>query len=602
MPSSFPLLTIDLARPEWLWALAGLPALLACLRWARRAQQRRWRALGQTSALPGDRRIAWAAAYLLLVLALAQPRWGFRPGLEPAPGHDVVLLVDLSRSMAAEDAVPSRLGASVEAAERLVRDLGLREGERVAVVGFAGRGSIACPLTENLGAAVDRLRSLRAGSISPGGSDLGAGLEAAFDAFGLDQLGPEGGRSIVVFSDGEDLEEHWRVWLSTIRESGITVHTIAVGDDAQGHPIPWPDPQGASRPIQFEGQTVLSRRQDEPLRALALATGGTFVPLGVSAAEGRLLDTDRIASGAREARLSSAGDERAERFPAFVFPALVLVLFACFTRPGRRRVASNRAARLAVATATVVGFLSGADGPGSSRVADLIARGNREYATGQHELALDAFREAARLAPGDPIPTYNAAASLFQLGRYDEAAHSYESSRTGADDAMKARIDYALGNAAVAMRDIPRALASYDACLASTVPGPEMDRLREDARINREFAQKLADLGEAPSEEPNAPSNTQGDGDGDDSPENGGSPDPTPPGGGEPPGPSDEPPPNAPTTSTGDGGGDSPDDSTDLPPAERLARAMDAIRRAEGSRLPDESPPTRSSGPERRDW
>src|SRR5437868_152452 len=102
------------AKPEWLWCLMALPALLV---WAIRARQRRardWVALGQSGKPRGDGAWGWVLASGLLVVALAQPRWGYTAGPALPPGHDVVLLVDTSRSMAAQDAVPSRLRVAVE--------------------------------------------------------------------------------------------------------------------------------------------------------------------------------------------------------------------------------------------------------------------------------------------------------------------------------------------------------------------------------------------------------------------------------------------------------------------------------------------------------
>ena len=118
-----------------------------------------------------------------MIFALAQPRWGRLPAPPLAPGHDVVLLVDVSKSMGVEDAVPSRLAVAVEAAESMVTALASEPAaNRVAVVAFAGRGVQRCPLTENLGAVLDALHRLRPGTVRPGGTDLGAALDAARDA------------------------------------------------------------------------------------------------------------------------------------------------------------------------------------------------------------------------------------------------------------------------------------------------------------------------------------------------------------------------------------------------------------------------------------
>ena len=110
-------------HPERLWLLAGW-AMLALWairdRWLRR---RAWQALAQRGRPPRVGSLWWLLAIAGLMLALAQPKWG-RIGPPPAPGHDVVLLVDLSRSMGAEDAVPNRLGAAMEYAVKLVEALG----------------------------------------------------------------------------------------------------------------------------------------------------------------------------------------------------------------------------------------------------------------------------------------------------------------------------------------------------------------------------------------------------------------------------------------------------------------------------------------------
>ena len=106
---------MDFGRPVWLWLLLLTP-LMAALAWlARRRRAAGWGALGQSGRPSGDGGIGWTAAMVLLVVALAQPRWGRRPGGELPPGRDVILLVDGSLSMAAEDLVPDRLGRAVEA-------------------------------------------------------------------------------------------------------------------------------------------------------------------------------------------------------------------------------------------------------------------------------------------------------------------------------------------------------------------------------------------------------------------------------------------------------------------------------------------------------
>src|SRR4051794_7411371 len=107
-----------------------VPMLAAWVAWGRRRRRRDWAALGQRGRPAGDGARGGLGAIVCLVVSLAQPRWGRSAGPPLPPGHDVVLAVDVSRSMGAEDAVPDRLGVAVEAAESLVNALGREPGTR----------------------------------------------------------------------------------------------------------------------------------------------------------------------------------------------------------------------------------------------------------------------------------------------------------------------------------------------------------------------------------------------------------------------------------------------------------------------------------------
>src|SRR5579864_3475479 len=214
------------ARPEWLWLLTALLPLSIWIAWGRRRRARAWSRLGQGGHPLGDGAWSWLGAMACLLVALAQPRWGRAAAPPLPPGQDVVLLVDTSLSMGSEDAIPNRLGVAVEAAESLVAALGKVLGNRVGVVAFSGRGVVRCPLTENLGAVIDSLRELRPGDVLPRGTDLNAALDAANEAFDGEEHSE--GRSIVVFSDGEDLTGTWKTALDRLKRSGVVVHTVAI--------------------------------------------------------------------------------------------------------------------------------------------------------------------------------------------------------------------------------------------------------------------------------------------------------------------------------------------------------------------------------------
>ncbi len=594
---------MDLAHRNQLWLLLLVPPLLAlAVRCARRRAEQ-WVALGQGGRLPGDGTIAWLAAIACLVVALAQPRWGRIPALPLPPGRDVVLLVDDSRSMAAEDAVPDRLGVAVEAASSLVNALARQPGNRVGVVAFAGRGVLRCPLTENLGAASDALRALRPGDVRPGGTDLGAGLTAALEAFGNREQEPEqaGGRTVVVFSDGEDHIGSFNAAAARLRDAGIVVHAVAVGDAENGHPIPLGRGEGS---LAYAGAPVLSRRIDAALATIAEATGGAVIPLGLAAADLGDLYLKRIEPVARQKRLVFRASERAERYGWFVFAALGLGLGGSW--PGHRarglRVGRwfHRAGLLGL-----VGIAAGAavKEPGESEAtlttAKAVEKGRSAYRAGRWPEAFMAFEHAVAMEPRAAVPRYDVAATLFQMQRFADAADAYSQARQTAGAVLRTKIDFALGNTALALGDVTAAIAHYDACLASRTTGSDLDAVRRDAATNRRFAVESAQRRATPPRSGDGSSTAPRSGSSGSERDNEGATD-----GGGPALAEGAEGPNSPTPGRrgrgGAGGSGSASPEGDSPD-ERLDSALKRVREARHHRLP-ESPPQPPSRRDRQEW
>jgi Ca-activated chloride channel family protein len=542
-----------------------------------------------------------------------------------------VLLVDVSKSMGVEDAIPNRLAAAIEAAESMVNALAQEPANRVAVVAFAGRGVLRCPLTENLGAALDALRRLRPGGVRPGGTDLGAALDAARDAFGPEEHAE--GRAIVVFSDGEDHPDRWTARLDRLRREDIVVHAVAIGDSDEAHPVP----DGTSaQPLLYQGQPVVSRRADAALEAIALATNGSIVRLGLASGDLGALYRARIEPAARRRRESTRIADRAERFPMFLIAAFTFLIAGCWApRRGsswrsswywqwrwnrkwkwnwRRSVNKAGVAMLLLA---MVGLATGAGDSsapsGSALAAQAVARGRAAYDLGRWDEALAAFDGAAAEAPGSAIPRYDAAATLFQLGRYAEARERYALARDRADEGMRTKIDFALGNTALAEGDVAGAIRSYDECVASTARGGDIETVRRDAAINRQFAleqpQSLAAPQEDRSGDPSKSRNSdrrkrpkrQG---ADDAPSPDGAPESdSDPGnaGASPKGQDDRDPPGRRRRGGAGGGRNANPETRGDTPEDRLDAALEHIRDAQKRRLPDDEPPM-SADDDRKDW
>jgi Ca-activated chloride channel family protein len=274
---------------------------------------------------------------------------------------------------------------------------------------------------------------------------------------------------------------------------GIVVHAVAVGDAENGHPIPGGAGEAA---LTYRGAPVLSRRVDQKLAAIAEATGGAVVPLGLAAADLGDLYLKRIEPVARQKRLVFRPTERAEQYGWFVLAALVLGLLASWPWRGGRELRPQRLAGRAALVVLLTLVAGAARETDRARdrlsVAQWVEAGRLAYSAGRWGEALAAFERASALDPGAPVPQYNAAATLFQMGRYAEAEDAYTAARRRAGEALRTKIDFAQGNTALALGDVTGAIAHYDACLASRSPGSDLDAVRRDAAENRKFAVESA--------------------------------------------------------------------------------------------------------------
>jgi Ca-activated chloride channel family protein len=276
------------AEPQLLWLLLLSP-LLALAGYA--AYRRRRRALERFAGGPSaaerfteevsrHRR----ALKLLLVhgglvalcVALARPQWGARQETVTRRGADVMIVIDVSLSMAAEDLVPSRLAHAQHAAARLIEQ---RAGDRIGLVSFAGQAALNCPLTVDHAAAAMFLEALDVMEPALPGSAIAPALETAARALGASE-GPahtERSRAIVLFSDGEDHEGGLESTLAALRRTGTPVYVVGCGT-ARGAPIPLRDGGGMLSGYKKDraGRVVTTRLDEAALERIALETEGRY--------------------------------------------------------------------------------------------------------------------------------------------------------------------------------------------------------------------------------------------------------------------------------------------------------------------------------------
>ncbi len=329
----------NLSLLHLLWAVAGLAGLAVYGFERRQRALRTFASANLLGALVPDacfRRHVARAALVLLALALVVgaligPRWGVYWEDVQRKGVDLMICLDVSRSMSARDVPPSRL----ERAKQDIRDLlSVLPGDRVGLVVFAGLPVLKCPLTIDYGFYRMVLDDVEVNAASRGGTNLGDAIRVAASSFD-DAI--RNHKAIVLVSDGEDQESYpveaaEKAW----EEQGIRVFTIGLGDRSQGSRIPTPD----GGYMMHDGQQVWSKMNPECLQQIALAGGGAYVPAGTASIDLDRIYQEKIATiEKREFEAKKVQRFRA-RFQYFVAAALALLMIETLmgeVRPGVSR-------------------------------------------------------------------------------------------------------------------------------------------------------------------------------------------------------------------------------------------------------------------------
>ncbi|MBW2384868.1 MAG: VWA domain-containing protein [Deltaproteobacteria bacterium] len=332
------------AEPQWLYA-AGVVAiaLLALIALDRRGDRTLERLVGSAlqprlvsrpTALRRRLRLALLGlSALSLVVALMRPQWGVEFVKSRQIGAEIMIALDVSRSMLAEDVAPNRL----DRAKAEIRDLlTYLDGDQVGLIAFAGRATVVCPLTPDFGFVRLVLDGLGPHSVSRGGTRLEEPIRKATAGFGSSG---DLSRVILLITDGEDHDSFPVDAAKDAAALGIRILAIGFGDE-NGSPITLTDPETGARTTlrDSDGRPVQSRLDGDLLRELAMVTEGAYVPAGTG-----VLDLEGIFSAHIRPLMRATGEERGrtihkDAFQWAILLALVALLGSVATSATRLRI------------------------------------------------------------------------------------------------------------------------------------------------------------------------------------------------------------------------------------------------------------------------
>jgi Ca-activated chloride channel homolog len=405
-------------------------AVWAAAAWARRARVRRAAAWSESTA-----RIARAAGKLgaptlglaagLAAVALSGPRWGEERIVTETRGLNLVIAIDISRSMLAEDAKPSRLGRALREARRLVQDL---DGDRLGLSAFAGTSYILSPLSVDGSALTLYLDALDPDVASEGGTSLGPALAQGID---LLHASPEiADRVLVVFTDGEAHDSLDQSLQEARRLTGLGIHLILVAEGSrEPTKIPVRDDRGTLVSWQQDesGNPILTTRREEVLGAIADAAQGTIVAAELPDQAGAVRDL--VASYKR----ATATESRTQRGRPRAWIPLLLAALVLGAQTLTRR------------TAALVGVLLCVAAPTAAHAQRPRSNAEKAWDKGDVRSAATAYLAELKAHEEDDTAWYNTGTAALAAGDPALARSTLARASASLDPELRFRALYNLG-------------------------------------------------------------------------------------------------------------------------------------------------------------
>lgn len=308
----------------------------------------------QSRLMPRDHTLRFYAQFALIMaglaflsFAVARPQWGRRDEKVTTRGRNLVIALDVSRSMLAQDVHPNRLERAKTDIMDLINDL---KGDRAALLVFRSKGNLICPLTSDYAFLRQTLDGATPESAPRGETDLGDAIRKSLEA--LDPAFDEY-NAILLVSDGEDLKGDALESAREAAKRNIPIFTVGIGDTA-GATIPGAEGQGVQK---HKGTPVQTRLTAETLTAIANASNGRYIPLGTAGTAHTTLGAiyrRHLSQLAAKEQQELIENRYQERYQFFLFPAILCILAAACLSRGRLRGQTSRKTSAVAAVLTLL--------------------------------------------------------------------------------------------------------------------------------------------------------------------------------------------------------------------------------------------------------
>jgi Ca-activated chloride channel homolog len=415
----------------------------------------------------------------LVILALCGPQWGYRWETVHQKGVDIIIALDCSKSMLAEDIKPNRL----ERAKREIMDLlHLMRSDRAGLVAFSGKALLQCPLTLDYSAFNIFLKTLTPGYLPVGGTDLAEALRISLNGFEKDSNTE---KAVILITDGEDNRGDTEELLKTFAEQGIKIFCIGIGDPA-GAPIP--DETGGFIK-DAAGNIVFSRLNEKGLEDMATFTGGAYSRSVTGSMGLGYIYKEKILGEMEQKSLTAEKQKVWEnRFQWFLFPGLFLLLLELVLSPGRSP--GRRIQGMPLLIPFMILILLGASGTTAraEMVSSSVKQGITAFENQQYEVAKKHFIDAQLKQPDDERHYYNIGTAAYMNKEYGQALKNFSKALASKGPDLRHKAMFNIANTHFRMENMDEAIKGYESVLDEF---PDDQKAKENLEFARQKKKEL---------------------------------------------------------------------------------------------------------------
>jgi tetratricopeptide (TPR) repeat protein len=467
---------------EYLFALSAIPVLITLYlfvqQWKKKAIKKMGDELLVKQLIKGYspanfllKFILITAAYTIAVVALANPRMPSGTAGTNRSGIDVMIALDVSRSMLARDIKPDRLDRAKQFIAKLMDKL---SDDRIGIVVFAGKAYLQMPLTTDHAAAKMYLSSATPDVVPTQGTVIGDALKMCYNAFSSKE---KKYRAVVLISDGEDHDENAIKIAKAMADEGVMVNTVGIGSPEGAMIV-----DAATNEVKrdLEGHPVLTRLNETTLQNIAMNGNGLYQLFTSADAVATSIEAQLQKMGQRTFTDSSMLMYRSF-FQWFAAAAMLLLLIEFFI--SEKKKIANATPSIVTKKAAVAGLMLLIGKPVFSQTNDKIIRqGNEAYARKQYETAAANYKKAAAKNPADEKAVFNLGNALYKNGKIEEAVQAYDAAII--KDRLPANKGTSFYNKGVVLQNekkLPDCIEAYKNSL-------RLNPADEDARLNLQKA------------------------------------------------------------------------------------------------------------------